>query len=62
MSSTTFQTPDSTRVPLSQFEIEREARIARNLHRMRDLGIEKLKLPTPFAPVASPTPRKVRVI
>lgn len=62
MSSTTFQTPDSTRVGLSQFELEREARIAKNLQRMRDLGIEKLKLPT-FAPVvASPTPRKVRVI
>jgi len=63
MSSTTFQTPDSTRAPLlSQFELEREARIAKNLQRMRDLGIEKLKLPT-FAPVvASPTPRKVRVI
>jgi hypothetical protein len=64
-SNATFQTPDSTRHVvglLSQFELEREARIAKNLQRMRDLGIEKLKLPT-FAPVvASPTPRKVRVI
>jgi len=60
----TFQTPDSTRVPLlSQFELEREARIAKNLQRMRDLGIEKISAPmSPFAPVASPTPRKVRVI
>lgn len=48
--------------PLSQFELEREARIAKNVQRMKEMGLENLigKHSSMFPPVATPTPRKVR--
>jgi len=54
--------PHSFTTPLSQFELEREARIAKNVQRMKEMGLENLigKNSTMFPPVATPTPRKVR--
>ena len=61
-SSPTSPIHSFTTTPLSQFELEREARIAKNVQRMKEMGLENLigKHSSMFPPVATPTPRKVR--
>ena len=61
-SSPTSPMNNSFATPLSQFELEREARIAKNVQRMKEMGLENLigKHSSMFPPVATPTPRKVR--
>ena len=61
-SSPTSPMNNSFATPLSQFELEREARIAKNVQRMKEMGLENLigKHSSMFPPIATPTPRKVR--
>ena len=61
-SSPTSPMNNSFATPLSQFELEREARIAKNVQRMKEMGLENLigKHSSMFPPVVTPTPRKVR--